>query len=90
MLSHLSEERCIEEVDLTHSIRFMLSGTEFPPSESTPYLRLLHNDDEVHLACSGRCQELFGFDWKYRFSTTAAILQNNKILGEVMLSKKRG
>ncbi|MBU7024397.1 MAG: hypothetical protein HXS40_09555, partial [Theionarchaea archaeon] len=31
----------------------------------------------------------FGFDWKYRFSTTAAILQNNRILGEITLTKRK-
>jgi len=50
---------------------------------------LLHNDDEIHLACSGRCGELFGFDWKYEFNTTAAVLQSSRIIGEIRISKRR-
>jgi uncharacterized protein YcaQ len=88
VLAQLSEKGGIEKVFLGDSSRFMLCHTEFPKKEDTPYLRILHNDDEIHLACSGRCRELFGFDWKYRFSTTAAILQNNRILGEITLTKR--
>ncbi len=89
VLSHLMEKGLITEVTLEGSPRFMGSGTQFPPRDTIPYLRLLHNDDEVHLACSGRCTELFGFDWKYRFSTTAAVLQNNRIVGEIEISKRK-
>lgn len=89
VLSQLTEEERIEEVALNGSQRYMLSSTEFPPEENIPYVRLLHNDDEVHLACSGRCRELFGFDWKYRFSTTAAVLQNNRIIGEMVINRRK-
>jgi uncharacterized protein YcaQ len=88
VLAQLSEKGDIEKVFLGDSFRFMLYHTEFPEKENTPYLRILHNDDEIHLACSGRCRELFGFNWKYRFSTTAAVLQNNRILGEITLTKR--
>lgn len=89
VMEQLSEEGVLEQVLLGDSSRVMLSHTEFPRKESIPYLRILHNDDEIHLACSGRCRELFGFNWKYRFSTTAAILQDNRILGEITLTKRK-
>jgi uncharacterized protein YcaQ len=89
VMAQLSEKGVVDKVALGDSSRFMLCDTEFPEKEDIPYLRILHNDDEIHLACSGRCGELFGFDWKYRFSTTAAILQSNRILGEITLTKKR-
>ena len=87
VLSHLEEG--ITEVFVDGEPRVMLSGTVFPPLEERPYVRLLHNDDEIHLACSGRCKSLFGFKWKYKFSTTAAVLQNNKIAGTIKISKKK-
>lgn len=89
VLLELSEEGIIEDVALGNSPRFMLHHTEFPKRETAPYLRILHNDDEIHLACSGRCRELFGFNWKYRFNTTTAILQNNRILGEITLTRRK-
>lgn len=88
VISHLKKEG-ITEVSLGKKFCFMLSDTEFPPKEDRPYVRLLHNDDEIHLACSGRCKALFGFSWKYRFSTTAVVLQNNRIMGEMKISKKK-
>ena len=87
VLSHLKDG--ITEVFVDGEPRVMLSDTVFPPPEERPYVRLLHNDDEIHLACSGRCKSLFGFQWKYKFSTTASVLQNNKIAGTIKISKKK-
>ena len=61
VLSELGEEGKITKINISNTLRFMLSGTEFPPKEKYPYVRLLHNDDEIHLAWSGRCKELFKF-----------------------------
>ena len=89
VLSQLAQEGHIVVVNLCGFPRYMLSHTEFPPREENPYLRILHNDDEIHLTCSGRCRELFGFRWKYKFSTTAVVLLNNNIAGEIKISKKK-
>lgn len=88
VMSYLEEEGITERF-LDGEPQVMLSGTVFPPPEERPYVRLLHNDDEIHLSYSGRLKTLFGLQWEYKFSTTAAVLQNNKIIGTVKIRKKK-
>ena len=79
----------LEEIISNGTSRYMISGTTFPEKENRLYLRVLHNDDEIHLSCSGRCHTLFGYARGYHFSTTAAVLENNVIIGEITIRKKK-